>query len=109
MRWDISLQRNIAIIADERHWLKMALVILSSIRLWGLASSSGKLLSPGWMKEAIKRVVLTHLTLHNSPAVVLNATQSKGISLLLWLFGCFVTWAGCSTLATVFFPLRLLT
>ena len=29
-----------------------------------------------------------------SPSVVLGATESKGISLMLWLVGCFVTWGG---------------
>ena len=29
-----------------------------------------------------------------SPRVVLAATESKGISLVLWLMGCVVTWAG---------------
>ena len=29
-----------------------------------------------------------------SPSVVLRATESKGISLMLWLIGCLVTWGG---------------
>lgn len=29
-----------------------------------------------------------------SPSVVLRATESKGISLMLWLVGCLVTWGG---------------